>query len=1129
MVELYINGKLVELTNDIDFNFTYQSIDESNLSNTKNSFSKQVKIKGTPNNNIIFNHFFRNETFVDVSTNAGGLIYNPNNKVPFMIMQNGKLIEEGFCVLDSISRNMQDITYNFTLYGSIGNFFYNLTFKDNGERMKLSDLYFNWAKCTTQFPNSNYLSKAEEATMPLYKVDAATIAASWARINPLKDTRQTQISDDVVFIPAYCGLNDNFNSKKMLVNCYNGNYISLSGLTYENLQKFQSTFPINKTIDGVEYKAIGSDYMNSGDRYYGIVELPRDIDPWEANELRSTEMPIAIRVSKLIETMCNSDNTNVDVIIDDDIKNSPYYKYGWVLLGKLSYDEYFNNINPYVTNLSIPESYNDINTVLNKKFNGNYEVSGNNLVYDIEIDNSKIAIGKNIINLIYDPYIRVEAYRGTYVIGNFSDIIYKRLLDQNKNKIFVTGSFDYMSNTTKQMKNCWNTETVITLFKEGNTVIDAKVDLFYFDESTALENTFNERYNHGYGKYYLNQFFNGNQIESVEDVKKYVLDALSNWINQIYGLGNMIDRNDITIHDLEPKQNIVMDDLGLLDYVEYFSDEQNLTYYVNVNNAENFSITQVKLAMKTNLDLTLVDNVVEKSVSFSVYSNAYGSPYQEPFFNFWNLNRYGGTERTFNGYWTIADNYESYGYVNFKQSVDTNSTIYSINSESIITPILTKNELFSSTVSPSEYLLNFAKVLNLRFDYDFETNKLYIVPIDKYYKNETIVLDNDVDLSRSINIKPLSEYSVVDIKQETPDIYANHLYKQIEKEIGFADEKFITENKTTSSVCNLLEKTSSKNVIDWRLSSFFFNDNPQLPSVYNLNIINWTLSNVTFGPEVSIKQAATTTNGLDMTVFNSLNNITDSYKKICLFDKSDKYVDDVSNSFIFLNGFTKNYGYVSNGDNYILYPKLMITNDAAEQWTIAKGRCYMYSFKYTDYFSNYGITDFDLELYASPYYVPVFSRSLSNLYNSETYSWYDSESIVASWNIAKPKVESYVDRVNNTVFVKNTSVLPDKIINDEVPTENEYYVENLVANDDIYIYKDKWERFLGEMYGPNNRNITLYAKIYDCPRDALKKIYKYDGCLWIITKIENYNIDRTKDNFSKITLHRIEDKTVFVQ
>ena len=70
---------------------------------------------------------------------------------------------------------------------------------------------------------------------------------------------------------------------------------------------------------------------------------------------------------------------------------------------------------------------------------------------------------------------------------------------------------------------------------------------------------------------------------------------------------------------------------------------------------------------------------------------------------------------------------------------------------------------------------------------------------------------------------------------------------------------------------------------------------------------------------------------------------------------------------------------------------------------------------------------------------------------------------------------------------------------------------------------------LGRNVWSKQRNITLYAKIYDCPRDALKKIYKYDGCLWIITTIENYNIDRTKDNFSKITLHRIEDKTVFVQ
>ena len=1131
MVELYINGKQVELTSDIDINFTYESIDMSNLSNTKNNFSKTVKVKGTPNNNILFNHFFRNDVFLDAYSDSQGY-YDPNKKVPFSIMQNGKLLESGYCTLTSIERSIQDISYNFTLYGGLGNFFYDLAYKENGEKKTLADLYYNWAPTLGISSSTGYFNEAEESTELLYKVDAATIAASWRRLNPLKDTSQTQVSDDVVFIPAYTGLNDAFDSKKMIINVYNGVMLSPSGMTSANQYAFNNAFPRSITNDSGTWQALTTGFETIGDPLYGVVELPRDMDPWEMLELRSTEMPMAIRLSKLIDRICDSSNTNVNVTIDDEIKSSLFYKYGWILLGKVNLDAYKNNISNFISTVSIPSEYDDIDTKLSRGANGLYTVTNNNVSYDLNIDNSKIFKGSNLMSMTFTPKLTfLNYYAAEWDTPPITPIILNQMTHFRS---FVTGDFSYASvlGNSNYMLHFFNTYTILTFYKENGSTIAAKADLFYFDNSTKTNWTGSEKNNHGWGNYYRNDIFSPekNGIKPTEYYKNLLLEDLASWLNDRYSLGSLITKKDIFIHNIAPEEQF-LESGGI---TEYTCPDQTILHNVKVNDPSNFSVSQTKLAMTSYMYLSPAghtDGQVRYSSNFYEFKNynSSGSPSQAPFFNVWYASL-GVLRET----WDFKSNDApsdvlSGGEVNFKLSTEISSSIYSINSVTISTPKLTKSELLSSTLSPAEYLMNFAKAMNLKFDYDFESNSLRIYTLKNYFIDQTIDLDGKVDLSRQIIIKPIADYGIIDVKQEVPDTYANYLYKQIGKETGFGNAKWMTANKTTTSSLDLLEKTTSTTTIDWSLSSKFFNFYPQLPQPYIMNMIDWTLNKVITTPSVKIDQSTISTTGLGIDAYNSLNNVIDEYKKLCLFDKSSKYVDSTSNSFIFLNGYTSNYGYVDTDLYHVLYTKLMITNDAPEQWIFGGGRCYMYAFSYNDYDLSFGFVDRNYSLYASPWYVPLFSRCLSNVYDDATGQWSNGGAILASWNLAKPVVESYIDSPTAREFITDSTYKPDRTIDiaSPVPDYN-YFVEELPLSNECYLYDTVWKDYLEEMYGKNNRDITLYAKIEEDPRQALKKFYKFEGSLWIITKIENYSIDKTKDNFSKVTLHRISSKSNFV-
>ena len=69
---------------------------------------------------------------------------------------------------------------------------------------------------------------------------------------------------------------------------------------------------------------------------------------------------------------------------------------------------------------------------------------------------------------------------------------------------------------------------------------------------------------------------------------------------------------------------------------------------------------------------------------------------------------------------------------------------------------ITKAMLLSSSHTPAEYMLSFCKMFGLYFDYDPATRKVTILKRNDLYRDNTIDLTGRVDLSKGVNIRPLT-------------------------------------------------------------------------------------------------------------------------------------------------------------------------------------------------------------------------------------------------------------------------------------------------------------------------------------------------------------------------------------
>ena len=289
-VELYIGDKKVEFKEPPQINITYSHSDLHNPTVVKNSFSKTITIDGTPNNNQIFNSFYDMRRM-----NADGL-YNASRRVDFTLYRNGEPMETGYVKLDKVKRKGNNIQYDITLYGGLGQFLYNLQYKEDGTVMKLSDLEYGY-------------------DMDL-DINKETIKSAWQHITEMKSDDSTEIYNHINFAPCYNGIPDNFSADKVAIDV---NSFSSDEDLYKSFTKSKDGYGL---VDG-----------------WLIGELKKEYDEWQVGDLRSYLQRPVIKFKDIIQACCKEENNGGYMVdLDNDFFNedNPYYENAWMTLPLVS-------------------------------------------------------------------------------------------------------------------------------------------------------------------------------------------------------------------------------------------------------------------------------------------------------------------------------------------------------------------------------------------------------------------------------------------------------------------------------------------------------------------------------------------------------------------------------------------------------------------------------------------------------------------------------------------------------------------------------------------------------------------------------------------------------------------------
>lgn len=326
-IRLYIANKRVDLTDELSLPMNYQLEDFSNPTIIKNGFSKTISIPGTKNNNKLFGEIYKLDRMQHYEEWTGGetlsrMNFDPSKRTDFQIFKDGELMESGYMQLNDISIDGKAITYNITLYGGLGDFFYNLKYNEDGTTKTLADLrYF------IEDDNGNVLPADSELD---FTINKELVYDSFMKDYSVEGNKLT---DTIAFLPAYNGLYDDFDSSRCLVNT--------NGLHTQ-------AFPRSVTESGVTYTTKNG---------FGEADLENDYTEWQMKDLRSYHQRPAIKVSKLVKAICREENSGYKVTFDNTFFNdrNPYWSKTFVALPLLTSNDYdasteeFNSVGQFNT------------------------------------------------------------------------------------------------------------------------------------------------------------------------------------------------------------------------------------------------------------------------------------------------------------------------------------------------------------------------------------------------------------------------------------------------------------------------------------------------------------------------------------------------------------------------------------------------------------------------------------------------------------------------------------------------------------------------------------------------------------------------------------------------------------
>ena len=655
MLELYIANRKADIPENFSVLFNYNSTEVSNPTAIKNKYSSSIILPGTPENNAIFGDIWKLGRILipeeedlrgpgDIGRILSSVHFDPRKRVDFKIFNNSDLIESGYLQLLEINHTLDEISYRLSLYGGIGDFFYTLQYDQDNVEKNLASLFWGW-KTTL----------GEEDTTSLGVWDRNFVIDSWSKLNA--SSVPGDIATDITAIPSYSGMYDEFSPSKVLINVP-----SLSSSFTES----SNLFPSSVVNDNKTYSLY--------DSKYALLETPRELDEWEARDLRAEYQRVGVRFSSFFKAISNPENNGgYTVVLDDDIKNTPYYKKSWILLDRPKFDE--------ISKEPLTQSTGSIHISDSQS-----EVSKDFMYTDSQIS-------------IFDTgtYVNPRLYVDVNVGIDFEYPDYSSEFDR-----FIPTAASCGNNYHNSNQAIWDSLGVrLEMYNPDTNALISNSDTFILRNNGMTVN----------GKMY------GSIDDARDDIRDRIYQEIQTQVSSAYGGTTRPVRNyDYKRYRTSKTQS------GSTIYDDYKSTKTLTLPWEDMPSNSRFKLRMRFFKIRVQASYSSQS----QNASFWSWSTSIGS-----FNEWWDL-----LYQTSNDTFVRRSNAEiiakdSYLEIVAAYFLDDSAT------EEIQARSITKDRIFSTSSNPLKYLLDWTKMFDLRFRTDPYRKIVYIDKRQNYYLNET--------------------------------------------------------------------------------------------------------------------------------------------------------------------------------------------------------------------------------------------------------------------------------------------------------------------------------------------------------------------------------------------------------
>lgn len=474
--------------------------------------------------------------------------------------------------------------------------------------------------------------------------------------------------------------------------------------------------------------------------------------------------------------------------------------------------------------------------------------------------------------------------------------------------------------------------------------------------------------------------------------------------------------------------------------------------------------------IKFDLDLPQSNNVqVRIKMGYFTYVNGNNKfPASTPSVC-WNVGYNGSSTNTTRNY--ELDSYEVWSMTN-NFTINTTHGIFEGESDGLKSNNISKTMLFKKSISPFTFLTSFTKMFGLKFECDNFLKKIYIKQRKNFYNNKIVNIDEKIDYDKGYTINPvITEKKWMNFGLETPETYADYLYKKKTTKKQYGALKLNTNMDFNNDTQEAFEDNSFKNLIPYKLQSPVFSN----PKIVGTNTVYPACAVIEKYTSISFDEDNDSTIDVDCYGYANYNKAIptkDTMEKICCFDKDNKLVENEGLTLLFHNGSTPVNDAILSDDNQAMY-------DIAGEpcWLLSYWNNLAYTTqKEADEFSRHKIGE-------KLSFIPNFSKYHYDIYNTDI--------VDSSLDFAKPDY-SFIGNLNN-------------------------YPENST------IYNKYWKNYVEDMYDNNGCICSTYVFLPKQDINTLfKNFYFFGGNLWVLNNISDWNPN--SDGVTKCEFIKIKNK-----